>query len=658
MPRIITFLLYTFFCLIDIVFGQDTIRLEMHQRIEQSIKVDEKHIYLIDLGEKQFVCGKINQEDTKVNISLYNPNGMQIPEFEWFANQDKFYWETTESGLYGLEVIPLIFTDHTVDSGKYTIEIMQVERIGHNPKERMDQLLNALYFDGPGGALAIIRDREITYSHAYGLAEMPHQIPFTLETASNIGSVSKQFTGFAIALLESEGKLSLEDDIRKHIADCPDFGQPITIQNLLDHTSGYREIKNSLAMKGIRGYWTRHELIQQIQKQKELQNMPGSRFSYSNTGYILLAEIIESVSGLSFPVWMDVNVFQPLGMNHTTVNIGGQKVISNSAYGYKKDGNEYNTVLDEPDFYGASSIYSTVIDLSKWLRNFSDARVGGREVISKMTKPSLLINEDTLDYAFGLEINRNSGFLCLGHDGFDGYHYTKMAYYPEIDVGIIILNNFPIFHAITNKLNNLFINELEEGKKKVVPSKNQINQVYTIDPAYLQTYAGQYQAKEDATIIITFIPKDNYFDTNVKAGKFLPSSFILIPVSDSTFISDYLNISVTFSLDSVRKVKHAILQYDGKYTLYRVPLFEPNLDNLLVYTGLYYSSELEVVYKFAIQNDLLTVKFPNIGFVMKLEPTYNHTFSSMFLGDFLFESNEDGKIIGVNYENVYFEKLK
>ena len=373
---------------------QDTSRLVIGQRVVKEISANQKHIYLLNVGAKQFVCGEVSQKNINIAVLMIDPEGNQIGRSDMLMGQKGFYLETTSGGLYRIEIIPLRFTNSVTGPGEYTIEIKCAETLGNSPDKQIDQIIDALYSDeGPGGSVAVVRDGRIIYSRAYGMANMSHMVPYTTETSTNIGSVSKQFTGFAIALLEKEGKLSLDDDIREFIPECPDFGQPVTLKNLLNHTGGYREINLTYGMRGGRGggSTTREHLIKQIQKQRELQYAPGSKHSYCNTGYILMAEVVERVSGMAFDQWMEANVFGPLGMKHTMVNypIRGQiqKVVPNSAQGTMDNYGEYGTAPDEPAFYGASSIYSTAGDMSKWLINLNDARVGGQEVISRLTEP-------------------------------------------------------------------------------------------------------------------------------------------------------------------------------------------------------------------------------------------------------------------------------
>ena len=173
--------------------------------------------------------------------------------------------------------------------------------------------------DSPGAAVAVTRDGEIIYKHGYGTANLEYDIPITPTTIFDIASVSKQFAAFAIATLSHEGKLSLDDDIRTYLPDVPDFGNTITIRHLLHHTSGLRDWVQSLVVAGdmMDDVISFNHILKMVRHQKALNYEPGTAYSYSNTGYNLLAEIVEIVTGNSFREWTDANIFKPLGMTNS-----------------------------------------------------------------------------------------------------------------------------------------------------------------------------------------------------------------------------------------------------------------------------------------------------------------------------------------------------
>lgn len=235
----------------------------------------------------------------------------------------------------------------------------------------VDSLLSAWNgADRPGIAVAYFEGGRTVFQKAYGLANLEHGIAWQTDTVSDAGSVSKQFMGFAMVLLEEEGKLSLDDDIRTHLPELPDFGHPITIDDLIYHRSGLREIYATLAMIGRRGGDAifQEEAQTLVKHQAELQFEPGSRYLYNNTEYMLLADIVEVVTGMEFHDWMRERIFAPLGMDDTTIMTRQGQVIPRVATSYSRNRNgEWSQIYDNSTIQGAGGIYTTVEDLGKWI---------------------------------------------------------------------------------------------------------------------------------------------------------------------------------------------------------------------------------------------------------------------------------------------------
>jgi hypothetical protein len=250
----------------------------------------------------------------------------------------------------------------------------------------------------------------------------------------------------------------------------------------------------------IPGKWSRGEIIQLVQRQRELLNAPGAQFSYSNTGYILLAEVVGRVTGVSFPEWMEENVFDLLEMEHTTIKTQSGQVIPNSAKGYAFPP-PHQAWIERDDidaFYGASSIYTTVQDLTRWLRNLRDAHVGGPQVISRMTERGVLTNGDTIDYGLGLNIATYRGLRRYGHTGEDGNRFALLHYYPEIDAGVVFICSNRFYRWTLETIAGEFFGEhmAPEEAPESESRESQEEEPTEIDPALLDAYAGRYYSQE------------------------------------------------------------------------------------------------------------------------------------------------------------------
>ncbi|MEO8425891.1 MAG: serine hydrolase domain-containing protein, partial [Verrucomicrobiota bacterium] len=204
--------------------------------------------------------------------------------------------------------------------------------------------------DSPGAAVVIVKDGSLIYQHGYGYANLEHRIPITPQTLFDVASVAKQFTGLSVAMLVQQGKLSLDDDIRKYLPEMPDFGKPITIRNLLYHTSGLRDWPGTLGLSGLdmAGPVTFDTILEMVRRQRELDFAPGEEHLYSNTGYNLLAAAVARVTGQSFRAWTDANVFRLLGMRHTLVCDDSDEVVANCANSYApSDKGKFHRVVSQ-----------------------------------------------------------------------------------------------------------------------------------------------------------------------------------------------------------------------------------------------------------------------------------------------------------------------
>jgi CubicO group peptidase (beta-lactamase class C family) len=329
--------------------------LKLGELAEGTLELETPDTFFFDFGADTYLYGECMQLTADVKVSLYDSAGTSLGSFDGPATgPEVFSFEIEDAGRYMLEVAP--FEKHT---GDYTLELKVVELVAKTMAGRADQLFN-LYMgeETPGGVVGVIKDGELVFSKAYGMANLTYGIPYEVETPSNIGSVSKQFTAMAILLLEKEGKLSLDDDVRKHIPELPDLGEVVTIKNMLNHTNGFREVFNLMPMTGWKGedILRRLEVIEILKRQEELQNAPGEEHNYNNSAFILLAEIVERISGEKFPDWMEENVFAPLEMTSTVVRADPATIVPGASLGYTLDSTGYKETGDLYSAYGAGGI--------------------------------------------------------------------------------------------------------------------------------------------------------------------------------------------------------------------------------------------------------------------------------------------------------------
>lgn len=304
--------------------------------------------------------------------------------------------------------------------------------------------------DSPGCALTVIQDGEIIYKRGYGMANLEHRVPISSKTVFYIGSTSKQFTAMSILLLEEQGQLSLDDDIREYIPELPQYDHPITIRHLIHHTSGIPDYLAlwQLAGRDFAAAMPEGEVLDLLTQQEPLF-APGDRFRYSNSGYFLLSLIVKRASGKSLREFAEENIFQPLGMRDTLFYDDHTMIIENRADGhFYKDGSidVFNTSYD---LVGAGGLYTTVEDLFLWDQNFYRNRLGQGEqaLIDRMLTPGTLNDGTELDYAFGLGVSEYEGLRMISHGGgFIGFR-AELIRFPEQGFSVAVLCNLDCIDA-------------------------------------------------------------------------------------------------------------------------------------------------------------------------------------------------------------------
>lgn len=513
--------------------------------------------------------------------------------------------------------------------------------------------------DGPGGVVAIIENGEIIDITTAGFANVEHRIPFTAETRTNIGSTSKQFTAYGILLLAEEGKLSLGDDVREYIPELPGFEHTVTIEHLLTHTSGYREFLNSLLIEGRQlmagDVVYSHEIIDIVKRQPALQSVPGEVFNYNNTGYALLATIIERVSEEDFEDWMRENVFLPAGMTETIVVGGDRRALLNSAQGYVRNPEDgaYYHVPDIPASTGAGGIYTTPGDLARWMKFiFSDEQ---RDIFVEMTTGRILMDGDSIHYGYGLMIHSHNEYVQIEHGGADAAHLSTFVFYPELNTGVIILTNHNgVSGSIYNDALSIIFPETEEDSvaEELAPE-------LLSDGDVLDDYIGEFALDAAPGFVLTFTRED---DELIGQGSGQPP-FATVATSDSTFTIVGVDAALTFHREADGSVNHLTLHQNGNHRATRKASEKSPSWNAADFVGRYFSVEAETFYE--IVQDEEGIAIDHRRFADPLELTYSQedTFSSMATGFILnFERDDDGNVTGfyVNFgrtTDVWFEKL-
>ena len=376
-------------------------------------------------------------------------------------------------------------------------------------------------FDSPGAAVVITRNDKIIFQKEYGSANLEYGVPINSNTVFHIGSVSKQFTAFAILLLEEKNKISLNDDIRKYLPELPDFGDTIHIRHLLHHTSGLREIETLLQICGIStaDQIDGRQIMSLLLMQRKLNFKPGDEIEYCNTGYFLLARIVERVTGEPFPQWTKENIFVPLGMNDSRFYNDCTEIVKNRAYPYWIPGEDNKLVkgILSYSYAGPTSVFTTSTDIAKWLINFSNKKIGGEKIINKMlNETDTLNNGEVLDYGYGVGVTTHNGSKVILHSGQDAGYRAADLYYPDSKIGIAILSNFYSINPMSYgfKISDLFLeNKTKANIEESIQNAGQENdnkepEHYSPASGELKDYEGKYFCDELETQYTLIIDKD------------------------------------------------------------------------------------------------------------------------------------------------------
>jgi CubicO group peptidase (beta-lactamase class C family) len=398
--------------------------------------------------------------------------------------------------------------------------------------KRIDSLFASYNANTPGAAVAVIRDGKVIFSKGYGMADLEHNIPVTTKTVFNIASVSKQFTAFAIHLLQSEGKISFEDDVRRYITELPDYGTTIKIKHLLAHTSGLRDQAALLSIAGRRpgDVVTTEEILKLAAKQKALNFTPGTAFNYNNTGYTLLAEIVARVSGKSFAAYTNEKIFIPLGMANTNFEDNHETIVKNRAQSYDKMNGVYHRKPINTSNVGPSNLLTTVEDLTKWVLNFEKPVVGTAQLLNAFNETSYLDNGqkvvlrvfapgDTAFHAKGQNLSLYKGLRMWTHGGHTAAFRTFLGRFPDQRFGVIALSNDEHNERLNARwqIADLYLKDVMKEEPAVASSPVNMSPKPTVSyTTDLKAFEGEYHSDELSTSYRFVVRNDQLFMTHMR----------------------------------------------------------------------------------------------------------------------------------------------
>lgn len=469
--------------------------------------------------------------------------------------------------------------------------------------------------DSPGCALGVYKDGQIVYKHGYGMADLNDDVPITPGTVFHVASMSKQFTAASIVLLAQQGKLSLDDDVHKYIPELPDFGEHITIRNLVYHTSGLRDQWSLLGLAGWRyslDLITDDDVMSVMTRQRDLNFKPGDRHVYCNTGYTLMGLIVKRVSGMSLREFTTKNIFEPLGMTHTHFRDDHAEIIKHDALGYEQEGKDkpFRMSLTNFDTVGATSLHTTVEDLQLWDENFYHPRVGGQAFLQQMLERGKLNSGEQLDYAFGLVVGKYKGLPTVDHGGADAGYRSDLTRFPEQHFSVAVLCNAAEANpsGLARQVADIILAK-DFKAPEPTPSKEPVESGgAALSAEQMAALSGMFWNREADSFEKVFV-KEGKLQINLggdevhtlkSAG---PASF---HIADAPW-GDQVNIR--FRPATLDKPRHLEQSFgEGKPDLFEVATpYDPSQTELREYAGAFISEEIDPVYRIVFQDGNLSL---------------------------------------------------
>ncbi len=457
--------------------------------------------------------------------------------------------------------------------------------------------------DSPGAVVAVARDGRTIYRHAFGVADLTYGIPLTPDTPVNAGSIAKHVTAVAVLTLEAEGKLLLDDEIHKYLPELPDYGAPITIRNLLQQTSGLRDYRTLMFLAG----WlpgdvqTNQQALRIIFRQGALNFPTGTSFAYSNTNFVLAAEIVARVTGRPFGAWVRDNLFRPLGMTHTLIREDNTEIVPGLAASYapRPNGDGFVEDLLDSSVVGSGNLVTTVGDLLIWAEHLMTARLGGKPLLDRLEERAELPGGLRIGYGLGLFVGSHRGLDIVHHEGETAGNRAELMMIPDRHVAIVMLANIRTIRPETAGRSIADVVLADE-----LPATPALKAREPSPGLPFDAYKGLYELEDGVLVEIGEADGRPYV---IFAGT---PPRPLHAVGPHTFGTDEPGVSFRFVSSNKGEIDGVTLTIAGRQDVpgHRLPPVTLSARDLKRYAGVYYSDELETFYHVDTTKDGLAVR--------------------------------------------------
>ena len=512
-------------------------------------------------------------------------------------------------------------------------QVPEKEKVIAGADRAFDKVAKSVTMPAPGCAVGVSLNGESVFEKAFGLAEMEHNVPNTAQTIFESGSVAKQFTASALVLLQQDGKLSIDDPVRKYIPELPDYGSPLTIRHLLNHTSG---IRDWFSVRGLAGEGAGEHLVTQqmifdtVVRQKGLDFKPGAEYSYSNSGYQLAAMIVERVSKQKFPDFVNERIFKPVGMKSSAYRDDFQRIVPGRAQAYSREANgPWKLNMPMMTAHGGGGMLTTVGDWLKW-NAMLDAKTWNAQLVDAIETQGVLNNGQKIGYALGLTHGSYKGQRNISHGGATAGYRTVLVRFPERKVSIAVLCNGTAPDA--NGIAYSIADEVFGLPAQPAPAAN----AERLPVPQPERFVGIWKSERTkAPVRIALNNGELRFgNTPIRA---MPDGSIMVGGTKLTFKADnsgrFVSFDATANNDTVRYTAEADWQ--------------PTSDELAALAGEWFSDDAEAKVKVVVEGTnafLLVRNSPRV----KLTPIYKNGFSDGSGQIMWFDRDSSGKIAGMH----------
>jgi CubicO group peptidase (beta-lactamase class C family) len=507
-----------------------------------------------------------------------------------------------------------------VASGLHVAHVRGQAQPAGTLEQKVDAVFARWTATTPGCAVGVSSGDTIVLQKGYGMADLEHGAANAADTIFEAGSVSKQFTAAAVLLLARDGKLSLDDPARQYLPELPDYGTPLTIRHMLQHTSGLRDWGEVAAIGGwprTSRVYTHAHVLDIVSRQRALNFAPGSNWSYSNTGYNLAAIIVSRVSGMSFADFTRTRIFEPLGMTHTSWRDDFRRIVKDRAIAYAEAQGGFRQDMPFENVHGNGGLLTTVGDLLRWNENFVAPKVGDEAFLREEQQPGRLSDGRADDYALGLFIRTYKGLPEVNHSGSTAGYRAYLTRYPEQHLSVAVLCNASSGAAerYAHAVADLYLGDKAHA---VAPPAS-----VTLTDDEARARAGMYRNTTTGTVMMLVAEK---------ATLHPESGPVLIALSGSRFVPAAGGRTLEFDGRGSLRVS---VDNGTVETYVRVEPVKPTPDALKAYAGTYASDEAEVTLQAVVEGtDLKMTRRPDTK--ITLRPLYKDAFSAPGLGTVIF----------------------